>query len=406
MARVHCYAANFGHDLARRLILKYSSEGDVVLDPFCGSGTTLIEARRSGRLSFGIDIDPIAYLISKVQTRRYSYQWLISFFAECLDRLAYFEAQLLRDSPCVSSLRQGCSFGVNGALAVIPARPEVEFWFSPTQRAVLASLICCRDSFSDRRQRDILSVAISSTIVRKWPNTLSCAMDIDHSRPHRVRALARTKTQSYQLFERILRQVFEALGENVSSAQEAKVVRGDSAATLGQMPQKSVDLILSSPPYVNAIDYPRAHKFAEWWVSPETNHCVVQNYVGLRRNQEVQRFDLSGLSLAHRTVASLAWLQRHDAAKYTLFGNYISDISHVIHACRRVLRSTGKLVFVVANNRINSRTVPITTIIEELLLGNGFKKIVIQTRRIKSRNRRYPFGFPDRMTSESVISAR
>jgi hypothetical protein len=365
----------------------------------------LIQARRSGRESVGVDVDPIACLISRVQTRRYSYRWLISFYAECLDRLAYFEAQLARDFPALNLLRQGCSFGVNGAVAVIPSRPEVEFWFSATHRAVLASLICCRDSFIEPRQRDILSVAISSVIVRKWPNTLSCAMDIDHSRPHRVRPRPRSKAKSYQLFERVLRQVFEALAENASSAEEAVVIQGDSAVALRRMPAKSVDLILTSPPYANAIDYPRAHKFSEWWVSSETNDCVGQNYVGLRRNAELERFDLSALSLAHRTIASLAWLQRHDSSKYTLFGNYISDISHIIRACRYVLRPDRKLVFVVANNRINSRTVPITAIIKELLVGNGFKRVATKTRRIKSRNRRYPFGFPDRMSSESIITA-
>src|SRR5438046_4905310 len=104
---------------------------------------------------------------------------------------------------------------------------------------------------------------MSSALVRSWLNTLSCAMDIDHSRPHRARPKPRTKSENYRLFRRILRQVISALAELTPTDERAKVIRGDSAMTIAAMPASSVDLVLSSPPYANAIDYPRAHKFSE-----------------------------------------------------------------------------------------------------------------------------------------------
>src|SRR3989344_7620835 len=65
---VHKFPAKFFPELPRYLITKYSKQGDVVLDPMCGSGTVLLESILQNRHTIGIDIDPIAKLISKVKT--------------------------------------------------------------------------------------------------------------------------------------------------------------------------------------------------------------------------------------------------------------------------------------------------------------------------------------------------
>lgn len=54
------YQGNWPPSVPRNLILRYTSEGDIVIDPFVGGGTTLIEAWLNGRRSFGIDVSPIA----------------------------------------------------------------------------------------------------------------------------------------------------------------------------------------------------------------------------------------------------------------------------------------------------------------------------------------------------------
>ncbi len=59
------YRGNFAPQIARNIILRYSQEGDVVLDPMVGSGTTLIEAQLLNRKSIGIDINPKAVELSR-----------------------------------------------------------------------------------------------------------------------------------------------------------------------------------------------------------------------------------------------------------------------------------------------------------------------------------------------------
>ena len=66
------------------------------------------------------------------------------------------------------------------------------------------------------------------------------------------------------------------------SLHDGEVLEGNCLDTITTLPARSVDLILTSPPYVNAIDYPRAHKFSEWWLSPGAERCMKANYIGLR----------------------------------------------------------------------------------------------------------------------------
>lgn len=65
---IHKYTAKLIPHIPRYLITKHAPEGSLVLDPFCGSGTTILEARLLGHCAIGIDINPLAVLISKVKT--------------------------------------------------------------------------------------------------------------------------------------------------------------------------------------------------------------------------------------------------------------------------------------------------------------------------------------------------
>ena len=64
----HRYPAKFIPQLAGRIIKENSRVGNLVCDPFMGSGTTLVEAILSGRLTYGTDINPVSVLISKSKT--------------------------------------------------------------------------------------------------------------------------------------------------------------------------------------------------------------------------------------------------------------------------------------------------------------------------------------------------
>ena len=62
------YPARFSPEFAREAITEFSNKGDYILDAFMGSGTSIVEAVTNGRNAIGVDINPLAYFITKVKT--------------------------------------------------------------------------------------------------------------------------------------------------------------------------------------------------------------------------------------------------------------------------------------------------------------------------------------------------
>ena len=91
---VHAYAASFGEDLARELIVGHTRPGQVVLDPFAGSATTLRQARLLDRKGIGIDVDPVACLIARVTNRQYTAGELEELERHVLARLPRIQEHL------------------------------------------------------------------------------------------------------------------------------------------------------------------------------------------------------------------------------------------------------------------------------------------------------------------------
>jgi DNA modification methylase len=234
-------------------------------------------------------------------------------------------------------------------------------------------------------------------------------MDIDHSRPHRGDPTRTTISQQFALFRRIFTDVVTSLEKMVPTMKSwdgvAQLIEDDCVAGLQSLPPNSIGLVLTSPPYVDAIDYPRAHKFSEWWLNPREERCKTENYIGLRRVGTKSTLIADARELAPTAISTMGWLERKSPAKYRLVCKYVLDMAQVITGCRRALHENGKLVFVLADNKMEGRTVPVVNLVKELLVALDFQNVASIRRRIKTGRRRYPFGFTGVMKSEAIITA-
>ena len=83
----HLYPGVMNPFVARKLISRFGKNHETLLDPFCGSGTTLVEAKNAGISADGFDINPIARLISRAKTNSYNIANLSGFVESLIERI-------------------------------------------------------------------------------------------------------------------------------------------------------------------------------------------------------------------------------------------------------------------------------------------------------------------------------
>ena len=187
---VHPFPARMAPDLALDVVEDHK-DSLRVLDPMSGSGTVLAVARAEGHNAIGIDIDPLAVLISRVWTTAIDSTALQEKGSEVLD--------LARRT--FSSLRTRDAYPKNSD---DETRQFVRFWFDDYVRRQLASLATAIQDVRDEKIRDALWCAFSRLIIAKQSGA-SLARDLSHSRPHKAfdRAPLKPFSKFYLSVERV-----------------------------------------------------------------------------------------------------------------------------------------------------------------------------------------------------------
>lgn len=121
----YTYPAKFIPQLAARIINENSNEGDIVIDPFMGSGTTVIEAIVNNRIGIGTDINDIAYLLAKTKTTPINAVELENEFIKIQSELD-------------NRLNGQHDFFLQKTFKVVPQNDRIDYWFKPAQKEKLS----------------------------------------------------------------------------------------------------------------------------------------------------------------------------------------------------------------------------------------------------------------------------
>jgi len=238
---IHPYPAKFIPQIPRQLINLYShDDGGIVLDPFCGSGTTLVEAIRSGHDAWGIDLNPLACLIARVKTVPID----IGFDLAKQDVLTKARER------------------VRAGDVDVPSIPNLDHWFKPEVEQALAALIGEIHSVGSQSIQDALKVAFSSIVVRvsnQESDTRYAAIEKSVSQP-----------DVFVLFERAAERLFNAITSFRSDMflrlGQATILNSDTMSVSPAALPHNVGLVITSPPYPNAYEYWLYHKYRMFWL--------------------------------------------------------------------------------------------------------------------------------------------
>jgi hypothetical protein len=382
---VHPFPARMAPGLALEVMAE-TRKSLIVLDPMAGSGTVLAVARSCGHRAIGIDLDPLSVLISKVWTTTVDVARVRNVGAAVLRR-ARMAFGALR---CRDAYPRG---------ADSETRRFVAYWFDDYSRRQLASLALAISRAHDNRTRDALWCAFSRLIIAKQAGA-SRAMDLPHSRPHRVfdRAPAKPFAQFEAAVERVLEGCIDARHRNRGPA--TRVELGDARAL--SLADASVDLVLTSPPYLNAIDYFRCSKFSLVWMgyTIDALRRLRSAAVGTEVGKPEARSDDTVAEII-RDLRLRPTLKDRDEA---ILARYIDDMKRVLKEATRVLVRGGKVVCVVGENTIRGTYIRNAEIVTALAEAGGLKLRVRRVRTLPA-NRRY-LPPPRRAANSEGLDAR
>ncbi len=365
---VHPFPARMAPGLALEVIAE--RQGSLrILDPMSGSGTVLAVARSKGHHAVGFDLDPLAVLISRV--------WTNAVDVEAVQGAA---VKVLEQARCAfKSLPTRDAYPRN---ADSETRKFTRYWFDDYARRQLASLATAIRRVGDRSIREALWCAFSRLIITKQSGA-SLAMDLSHSRPHRKfkRAPAKPFRKFKAAVDRVATNCIDCKCRSLGP--EALVHEGDARCL--DLSDSSIDLVITSPPYLNAIDYLRCSKFSLVWMGysvgdlRSVRSTIVGTEVGMdaRDDREIQAL-----------LVDLKLQPKLQGRQEAILARYIKDMRRAVEETSRVLAEDGRAVYVVGENTIRGTFIRNAMIMDAVASAAGLRCTSQRSRELPP-NRRY-----------------
>ena len=336
-------------------------EKGVVLDPFCGSGTVLLESILAGHDTLGVDANPLARLISKVKCTPLD-----------IEQLSQKLEDILINASCVD-------------MHYKPQKVvDWNYWYPQSIQKQLKNLIGSINTYTDNEYKNFFQVCFS-LVVRKLsyadPN-VSVPVKIN---PNRFDKLKKKKAEIFleKLNERNVLDYFSSLSRvNISKIDKLK--RGGNLGNLidlyldaknySFLNKNSVDLIITSPPYAGAQKYIRSSSLSLGWLKlcpNEKLRNLERENIGREHYPKSEyktliEVPVKKAQLVLKKVHSINPLRAHIA------GNYLVEMYEALQECYRVLKPGKKMILIVGNNVVCGQEFETYIYLKEICKQIGF----------------------------------
>lgn len=363
----HRYPAKFIPQLAARIIRKNSQIGDLVCDPFAGSGTTLVEAIVNGRRAYGTDINPVATLIAKAKTTPIE-PTKLDFETNSL----FNYLQIAFQKEIVHSLLAG-----NELLFPIPNHGRIDYWFPEKQKHDLAVVLSRIKKIEDKNIQTLLLCSFSNILK-------GCSIWMMKSvKP--TRDWGKRPADVYQSFILQTKRMMRKNAEFWKVLQGRKIDCTIDNKDARNLPLKSdtVTLIVTSPPYVTSYEYADLHQLTALWLLHVSNLKEFRTkFIG-----SVQKQDNGGnLDLYSKLARQIVHKLREKDKKESIGAEqYFFEMQQCFEEMYRVLKSKGRAAIVIGNTDLKKVKIKNAEIFVQTMKRIGFKTENIIERPIPSK---------------------
>lgn len=234
MHNIYSYHAKFNPDIPKKFIKEYSKENDLILDPFCGCGTTLLEGLKLKRNVIGVDLSPIGILCAKVKTYKYDFE-----------KIKHYKNIVLN---------------IDDNNVEIPDFPNREVWFNEDVLHLLGMLNFNIKNIEEAEYRDLFYLILLSILnnCSRKRKTWNLGYIADNCLPNSDRHVDVLKLYKQRL--KLLESRSDFLKNDIKNT--AKCIESDIA----NCDISNVNLVVTSPPYPFAVDFIRYHRLALYWM--------------------------------------------------------------------------------------------------------------------------------------------
>lgn len=345
---MHRFPAKYIPQIPGWVMNQIAESDDVVLDPFCGSGTTLVEGLlRPGR-TVGIDCDPLACMISRAKTT-------------------------VVDPARIQRLgRELRHTWRTPATLLIPPMPDLAnfgHWFSRDAWGKLQSLLAATRALDASAEELNFLLCVFSSILRRVSNA-----DDQTQKTYVSGTLKKNPPEVEGIFYRTLEKAVGGLEELTllrCPSAEAIAIQGD--ATDIRLPPQSVDLIVTSPPYLDSVDYMYNFMLEYFWLGPllgvQDRRTFNQMRRGMTGAKNPDRKNLPSLPQSLQGLISEAEITPHRIAATRA---YWDSMAQHFHSAARTLKRGGYYFLVIGNSQTRKGVLPIHDCLVRLAANSGF----------------------------------
>ena len=344
----HNYPAMMIPQVARQLLDRYGVAGGWLLDPYCGTGTSLVEASIFGMNAVGCDINPLVRLVAAAKTSPMS----LRLVDECLADLE-------------NKLMQARFNGVPSAYAPPPDILNMDYWFSDQ---VVDSLSTIRErilSEADETLRNFLWVGFSET-VRECSYTKNGEFKLVRMPADRLKSHS---PDVFGIFREKLARNRQGLAAYIESRANVEVCVTGANTANGEVPamQDPFDLVITSPPYGDSsttVAYGQFSRLsAEWIGLPNPRRVDRISMGGTRRYGELPDSPVSG---------ALSEIRSIDRKRSFDVESFYIDLLNSIETVASLMADRATVCYVVGNRTVKGVTLPTDEFIEFAFDRFGF----------------------------------
>ena len=346
----HTYPAMMIPQIARKLLKEYGREDGWLLDPYCGTGTSLVEASLSGMHSVGCDINPLVRLIATAKSTPICLSALdetISTFNKYIFQIEYQDSNL-PDAP-------------------IPDIQNLSYWFSEEVIKTLVHLRAAINDVKDKTLQNFILVAFSET-VREVSYTRNGEFKLYRMPENKLKDF---NPDVLDIFSKKLHRNRQGLASYLEKRKDVNASVSTANTVEGELPEPrppdGYDIVITSPPYGDSqttVAYGQFSRLAAEWIGLPNARKVDKIAMGGIRSKET----LIG-SPVSSAVEKIRLIDEKRAGEVSAF--YI-DLERSISSVARACSSHATICYVVGNRRVKGVVLPTDEFVVDTFCQHGF----------------------------------